>query len=130
MTSILEELAAGRIDAAEAARRIDALKATPAPENSTAEATAEPSNDELTDASGPDSESEPDSDSDPWAAATDRPQHATYRTESFTIPPAEPEEPVRRRPVNTAGVERISVRASGRRVRIVGETSVATLSAD
>jgi hypothetical protein len=28
MTSVLEELAAGRIDAAEAARRIDALKAS------------------------------------------------------------------------------------------------------
>jgi hypothetical protein len=143
MTSILEELAAGRIDAAEAARRIDALKASaaasPAPEAAAApiapegtaapaapEATAEPSDEDLAGRSDSDS----DSDSDPWAAATDRPQHATYRTESF-VPPAEPEEePVRRKPVNTAGVERISVRAIGRRVRIVGETSVATLSAD
>jgi hypothetical protein len=145
MTSILEELAAGRIDAAEAARRIDALKASApapapeppaqpaAPEAPTAPtspgAPAEPSNGELAGRSG--SGSETDSDSDPWAAATDRPQHATYRTESFTVPPAEPEEePVRSKPVNTAGVERISVRAIGRRVRIVGETSVATLSAD
>jgi hypothetical protein len=32
--------------------------------------------------------------------------------------------------VNANGVERISIRAIGRRVRIVGETSVATLSAD
>jgi hypothetical protein len=37
---------------------------------------------------------------------------------------------VRTTPVNTSGVERISVRAVGRRVRILGETSVATLSAD
>jgi len=143
MTSILEELAAGRIDAAQAARRIDALKASaaasPAPEAAAApiapeataapaapEATAEPSDEDLAGRSDSDS----DSDSDPWAAATDRPQHATYRTESF-VPPAEPEEePVRRKPVNTTGVERISVRAIGRRVRIVGETSVATLSAD
>ena len=143
MTSILEELAAGRIDAAEAARRIDALKtsaaASPAPEAAAApiapeataapaapEATAEPSDEDLAGRSDSDS----DSDSDPWAAATDRPQHATYRTESF-VPPVEPEEePVRRKPVNTTGVERISVRAIGRRVRIVGETSVATLSAD
>ena len=39
MTSILEDLASGRIDAAEAARRIDALNAEPAP--------SEPSNEEL-----------------------------------------------------------------------------------
>ena len=37
---------------------------------------------------------------------------------------------MRAKPVNTSGVERISVRAVGRRVRIVGETAVATLSAD
>jgi hypothetical protein len=43
--------------------------------------------------------------------------------------PTPTEEPVRK-PVNTNGVERVSVRAVGRRVRIVGETSVATLSAD
>ena len=43
--------------------------------------------------------------------------------------PPRPTEPVRK-PVNTNGVERCLVRAIGRRVRIVGETSVATLSAD
>ena len=74
-------------------------------------------------------------DSDPWAAATDRPQHASYTTESFATGPSRSPnrtaaEPVRTKPVNTSGVERISVRAVGRRVRIVGETSVATLSAD
>jgi hypothetical protein len=132
MTAILEELAAGRIDAAEASRRIDALKAAetastpPAPEPSV---TTEPTNEELA--------AEREADSDPWAAETDRPQHATYHTESFPNSesepspeePVAPEEPVRT-PVNTNGVERISVRAIGRRVRIVGETSVATLSAD
>ncbi|HZA74727.1 MAG TPA: hypothetical protein VE476_17685 [Propionibacteriaceae bacterium] len=146
MTNILEELAAGRIDAAEAARRIDALKAaeptaaaepadqfppTSPPEPATAAdadepAPAEPTNEELA-AAG----------SDPWAAETDRPQHATHTSESFLPPPREPDhspeppaEPVRTKPVNTSGVERISVRAVGRRVRILGETSVATLSAD
>jgi len=44
--------------------------------------------------------------------------------------PTPVEDPVRAKPVNTSGVERISVRAVGRRVRIVGETAVATLSAD
>ena len=122
MASVLEDLAAGRIDAAEAARRIDALNAEPAPK--------EPSNEELAAAAlgSP----------DPWAAETDRPQYTTHPTESFrngaTDPePTDPEpapEPVRAKPVNTSGVERISVRAVGRRVRILGETAVATLSAD
>jgi hypothetical protein len=125
MTSILEDLAAGRIDASEAARRIDTLKAaeqataSPAPETP-----REPTNEEL---AGSD-----DSTTDPWAASTDRPQRATYTTESFgaaTEPVTEPEPP-RSKPVNTSGVDKITVRAIGRRVRIVGESSVATLAAD
>ena len=43
MKAILEELAAGRIDAGEAARRIDALKAS----ESTSETPPEPTNEEL-----------------------------------------------------------------------------------
>jgi hypothetical protein len=133
MTAILEELAAGRIDAAEASRRIDALKAAETASASAADSepdpSPEPTNEELA--------ADRDADSDPWAAETDRPQHATYHTESFRSSDSEPareepaaaEEPVRM-PVNTNGVERLSVRAIGRRVRIVGETSVATLSAD
>jgi hypothetical protein len=124
MTAILEELAGGRIDAAEASRRIDALKAAETTSASAAQSepsvTAEPTNEELA--------AEREVDSDPWAAETDRPQHATYHTESFgksepKPAPQEPaaEEPVRT-PVNTNGVERVSVRAIGRRVRIVGET--------
>jgi hypothetical protein len=127
MTTILEQLAAGKIDAAEAARRIDALKAAesaPTPAESP-DSTAEPTNSELASAEA--------GDQDPWAAETDRPQYATHRSESFMPPPRTPEppaEPARDKPVNTSGVERISVRAVGRRVRIVGETSVVTLSAD
>ena len=113
---ILDELAAGRIDAAEAARRIDALKAS----ESTSETTSEPTNEQLS-ASAPDS--------DAWAAVSDEPQQPDY---SSAAPESETsaDEPVRVKPVNTGGVERISVRAIGRRVRIIGETSVATLSAD
>lgn len=129
MATILEELAAGRIDAAEAARRIDALKAAPPAPIPPAAAVV---------------------DAEPWAAATDRPQHATYSTERFAPPPApeppqpgtgqaapQPSDPPQpepprpgAKPVNTSGVERIAVRAVGRRVRIIGETAVATLSAD
>ncbi len=134
MTAILEDLAAGRIDAAEAARRIDTLKAaeqaaaTPAPD-----APREPTNEELaaTDQS-PTAAGSDDTVVDPWAVSTDRPQRATHTTESFVAagePVAEPEPP-RGKPVNTNGVDKITVRAIGRRVRIVGESSVATLAAD
>jgi hypothetical protein len=118
---ILEELAAGRIDAAEAARRIDAVKAS----QSTSETASEPTNEQLAASAA---------DSDAWAAVTDQPQQASYGSDApeAQIPDSEAsaEEPVRAKPVNTGGVERISVRAIGRRVRIIGETSVATLSAD
>ncbi|HVD54671.1 MAG TPA: hypothetical protein VNC13_10880 [Propionibacteriaceae bacterium] len=118
---ILEELAAGRIDAAEAARRIDAVKAS----QSTSETTSEPTNEQLAASAA---------DSDAWAAVTDQPQQANYGSDApeAEVPDSEAsaEEPVRPKPANTGGVERISVRAIGRRVRIIGETSVATLSAD
>jgi hypothetical protein len=116
MKAILEELAAGRIDAAEAARRIDALKAS----QSTSETSPpEPTNEELAGS---------EADADPWAAATDRPDAGAGA--GTPQPETAAEEPVRAKAVNVGGVERISVRAVGRRVRILGETSVATLSAD
>ena len=135
MSAILDDLARGRIDAAEAARRIDALKAEPAEDRSEPDAGT----------AGPDSPPVPsrtsdDAVTDPWAAATDRPQHATFARESVrqepeaaeSTPVAAAAEPTAGEPRGKAanGVERISVRAVGRRVRIVGETSVATLSAD
>jgi len=116
MKAILEELAAGRIDAAEAARRIDALKAS----QSTSEtAPPEPTNEQLAGS---------EADADAWAAATDRPQASSGSPTPEPEPSAE--EPAQAKAVNVGGVERISVRAVGRRVRIIGETSVATLSAD
>ncbi|HEY5979618.1 MAG TPA: hypothetical protein VIT41_08280 [Microlunatus sp.] len=128
MTAILEDLAAGRIDAAEAARRIDTLKtAEQAAAHAAPEVSHEPTNEELaasTAGSG-------DTVVDPWAVSTDRPQRASHTTESFAAPErvSEPEPP-RSKPVNTSGVDKITVRAIGRRVRIVGESSVATLAAD
>ncbi|MCW2809954.1 MAG: hypothetical protein JWP61_412 [Friedmanniella sp.] len=134
MTSILEELAAGRIDAAEAARRIDQMNATaPAADVTAATPGATPT--------GPPAEpggqaGSGDDETDPWASATDRPQHPTHTTEPFTPVRPTVSGPVRGGdapevpPVNVGGVEKISVRVVGRRVRIVGEPSVATLSAD
>ncbi len=125
ITAILEELAAGRIDAAEAARRIDALKGA-------ASSAAEPSNEELAAKTAGSATTEEGA----WAAATDRPQYTSYAKDRVSSgepeasDDADPEPPKRPKPVNTQGVERLSVRAVGRRVRIVGETSVATVSAD
>lgn len=144
MNAILTELASGGIDAAEAARRIDALTQR--------DARDEPSNEELAadrhDEKGgaPESRDEPthqhrdpehDSGGDEgaWASATDRPQRATHSTENVRATPSDPRsasssQENQVKPTNTGGVERISVRAVGRRVRIVGESSVATISAD
>ena len=69
MTPILEDLAAGRIDAAEAARRIDALKGS---QTTSEDSPSEPTNEQLSGATA---------DSDPWAAVTDQPQ-AGYKREN------------------------------------------------
>ena len=114
---ILEDLAAGRIDAAEAARRIDALKprdpepvAEPAPVEATP---AEPSNEELGD----------DNDAG-------RRQYSPYAREVFAAGGDDEVPPSHRRAAGSKGVDRISVHAVGRRVRIVGDRSVATASAE
>ncbi len=118
MTRILDDLAAGRIDTAEAGRRIDALSpadptaaaATPGqPVDQGADPSAEPAGGAQTPAA------------DAWAASTDRPQQASHARES--VRPT-------RRPAPTGGVEKLSVRAVGRRVRIIAEPSVSTVSAD
>jgi len=106
---ILEELATGRIDASEAARRIDALKTQA--EQADAD-TTEPTNEEL------------GSDND-----AGRRQYSTYAREVFT-PGAESAPSSHRRAAGSKGVDRISVHAVGRRVRIVGDRSVATASAE
>ncbi|MGJ6980850.1 hypothetical protein ACSDQ9_10045 [Aestuariimicrobium soli] len=134
ITSILEDLAAGRIDAAEAARRIDAAKSqpevAPAPEPAEAPepAGARTSYDDL---------------------EGGRPQFASHARESFRRqqpsapkadePPAEvnlddvpeaSEAQAGDRPAGSKGVDKVVVRATGRRVRIIGDPKVATLSAD
>lgn len=69
-----------------------------------------------------------------WAASTDRPQYATHTHESApadagsSTDSADDDQSRNMRP--SAGVERLVVRAVGRRVRIVGEPGVATVSAD
>lgn len=117
---ILEDLAAGRIDATEAARRIDALKGAPGVERETPEPPrqSEPSNEQLRDTDGWQGgrrfEQPPAADA---FFGDDEPQDE--------VPPSE-----RRRPFASKGVDRISVHAVGRRVRIVGDYSVATVAAE
>jgi hypothetical protein len=82
----------------------------------------------------PDSQSNPD----PWAATTDRPQYATHTRESAPAQPQtstssdaqtdQPPSSTSLRPM--AGPTRVSVRAVGRRVRVVGDSGVATVSVD
>ncbi len=145
MSIILQDLAAGRIDAAEAARRIDALSVNnvePQPAQDADAQThdrAEPTNEDLAAATAADSIS-----SDAWATQTDRPQSTTFGTDPFPsaatagASASAPSDPIREEPTTTVpprkpgsgGVTKISVRAVGRRVRIIGETTVATISAD
>ena len=142
MKSILEDLAAGRIDPTEAARRIDRISAagsgpTAAPGDSVHAG-------ESADADDSGAESV-----DAWAVSTDRPQTTGVVTEvvgdtvSDTLDDTISETAGRDRAdvrgkrggpqvrvTSGNSVERISVRAIGRRVRIIGEPSVATVSAD
>ena len=149
MTTILEDLAAGRIDSAEAARRIDALPAADrvaGDQDDAAESASQPDadTDSVSDEAQQDEAADGDTESgaagadpDAWAASTDRPQQATHPRDSFlddgpsaAEADAEPTKETIRRPTGSGGVEKLSVRAVGRRVRIVGEPSVATVSAD
>ena len=102
LTPVLEDLAAGRIDAAEAARRIDLLKGA-------AERAAEPSDEDLA-----------------ARAVDEEPPAGVFNQPPFVdeVPPSS------RRASGARGVDRVSVRAVGRRVRIVGDGSVATASVD
>lgn len=124
---ILEDLAAGRIDASEAARRIDAIKAAaPAAEPEQQPRHAEPASPEPSSPEPTNEELGEDNDAG-------RRQYSPYAREVFGQP--EPEatdvpQSGRRRPTGSKGVDRISVRAVGRRVRIVGDPSVATASAE
>jgi hypothetical protein len=111
LTPILEDLAAGRIDAAEAAKRIETLKAEAgAAEGSAADVTTEPSNEEL----GPEA---------PLGQ-----EYSPYAREVFNQPP--PQQAPKSRPGSSAGVDRVSVRAVGRKVRLIGDPSVATAAAE
>lgn len=129
LSPILEELAAGRITPAEASRRIDALNATPVAAEATP-ASPEPTDDTV----------------------RGRPQHATHRSERVwplvedDLPADAPTDPERTDPEPTDpepaddgtgptrgsvnGIERVSLRVVGRRVRIIGDRKISTASVE
>lgn len=145
ISTILEDLAAGRIDAAEAGRRIAGAKSesetTPANDSEATAPTTEPAEAGHTVDHG-------------------RPQYTTYGTEDLrpesdveegTVldaddphdESAEPEVPKTSgksspaKPQTSApakgivnGIERISVRAVGRRVRVVGDSAISTVTVE
>lgn len=130
--TILEDLAAGRIDIAEAGRRLDAL-ASGGPETTT-----------TVDADADVVDAEPVIE-DEGSVDAGRPQYTTHAREDFraTRPAPEPEaeftpeddtvieepEVTAPRPAGSKGVDKVTVRSVGRRVRIIGDPTVATLSA-
>lgn len=157
ITPILEELAAGRIDAAEANRRIEALKARQT-------AAEEPVEAEVVDAPEADPEPAEEPEEKPRRAASDdtdtqrdepqregweggRPQFATH-TRDFIRRAASGVQDAAARAKASAqakpstgtsdadalgaaqGVERVVIRSTGQRVRVIGDPAVSTLTAD
>lgn len=164
LTPILEELAAGRIDAAEASRRIDELKTAAESEPPSFITDADPTRTDPTEA-GPTTAGHTATGEDAGASthgsgeAKAEPRWQTYARETFNraasyvtgeqprtetttqepthtvgeeqpAPSDDEVPPSDRRTTNTKGVDRVSVRAVGRRVRIASEPRVATVSVD
>lgn len=140
LNSILQDLAAGRIDQAEAARRIDRLQAGGDPER---EATPDQAADEALHQPAAEAPGAPQEASwgsiarDLLGAAGGLASSAAHTVEATMSQAREQQAgsaedlgPSPLRPKGSLGVQRITVRATGRRVRIVGDSSVATLSAD
>jgi len=113
MQHILDDLAAGRIDTEEAARRIAVLQSESGSVDATGGPGAEPSDDEL---------------------AGERPRSDDgFRGYAPPPPPKAFGDEQRRsgaRASGAKGVERLDVRCSGRRVRIVGDSGVSMVSID
>lgn len=104
LSAILADLAAGRIDAAEAARLIEEARVTDGASRTEGDrATGGDRRTADAGASGP--------------RATPQPE-------------PEPEEPEPAGPTGVKGTDKVSIRAVGRRVRIFGDPSVATASAE
>lgn len=124
LSPILDDLAAGRISASEASRRIDALNATPsatpAPEQEHGRPQHATHRTERIWPSAEDATGDEDV-ADPPAADTPRGDSARDRDEDEV--PAPPRGSV-------DGIERVSLRVVGRRVRIIGDAKISRVSVD
>lgn len=145
ITQILEDLAAGRIDAAEASRRIDAQKRGSAAPESTANTTgtpATPSADasppgQTTQSGAPSAPPQPGAPTAPDAASR-RPvggepgpgRWREYARETFSRVRDQRAAEAPTAPKDSKGVETVSIRAVGRRVRVIGDARVATASVE
>ncbi|GAB3699298.1 hypothetical protein [Mariniluteicoccus flavus] len=125
MTTILEDLAAGRIDAAEASRRIEALKTTSAqPTDDAGPQRAETTPTPPTAAGGPTADAPKRSAGEPGPN-----RWRTYARETFSR--VRDGQPADAPPItDTKGVESVSIRAVGRRVRVIGDGRVSTASVE
>lgn len=146
LTAILADLAAGRIDPAEAAARIGSARpASDAPGPPSSESAApEPAEPEpawkayareelhapaaqpAASAADPEPQSEPQ----PEPQARPEPGRPAPPRERPAQPPRPPREEPREQPAGAqgAGAQRVSIRSVGRRVRVLGDASVATVA--
>ncbi len=120
LTPILNDLAAGRIDAAEAARRIDSLKAVADADDAVPQVGD--------DGRAPSGDIGSESSSDEPEGKANGEAYSPFARDVFTPPSGDDGHAGGR--ASKRGVERIAIRAVGRRVRIVGDSSVATASAE
>lgn len=130
ISTILDDLAAGRIDTAEAARRIDALDSASGSTGTTEAPAASAAEAETADATGTHAGHNDAADTFP-----------PYDPATATAPGHEPDDPPsggsqrpgpgpRNASRNGSRVERVALRVIGRRVRIVSEPAVATVAVD
>lgn len=111
MQRILDDLAAGRIDSGEAARRIAVLQSETGSVDATGGPGAEPSDEDLGAGRGQSDEG--------------------FRGYAPPPPPkAFGDDQRRSRAGGTKGVERLEIRGSGRRVRVIGDSGVSMVSID
>lgn len=139
LSAILEDLAAGRIDPAEASRRIEAAKGAPKESGSRPRRSAgaepgakpEPTNEQIADgtwrAHARDSFGDDSAGQRRGAGSTGGWSAGRVDDDLVDDGPVPPSD---RQTSRTKGVERVTIRAVGRRVRIVGEPRVATASVD
>lgn len=120
LNPILDDLAAGRIDAAEASRRIEAARAAAEPEPHESESWRAYAREETRAHEEP--APEPEAASGP-SAPPPGPEPTASREKAAEEPPAS-------RPAGAKGrgAERVSIRSVGRRVRVVGDAGVASVA--